>query len=56
MTDKLKAILEGMGGEGVIITESCVEFVYDGKNVEIVGDLNMWDNPILGIDITEAGE
>jgi len=55
MTDKLKAILEGMGCEGVEVGPCHVEFDYKGNSVCIDAMISYGPSAVLDIDITEGG-
>jgi len=55
MTDKLKAILEEMGGSEVEVGECGIWFNYGGKAIYISGGIESYEYPIIDIDITEAG-
>lgn len=55
MTDKLKAILEEMGCEGVYVDKNCIGFRHGSSSIEISGGIEDFEEAILDIDITEGG-
>jgi len=51
MTDKLKAILESMGGSGVEVGECGIWFDYGGKAIYIWGGIEDFEYPVIEVDI-----
>ena len=51
----LKEILEAMGGEVICVDSRQIEFMHNGRLINIEADSHIYDGPCLDIDITEAG-